>query len=218
MNKIIALIFSCIFNPIFVNAQQDSLKALVIKNIVTYHFRYALNYDLGLDMNRKLYTNRYFFEDLWPDNEKHLRIELVNSSIYYPKNNYSILHFYKKGFKIGTNEKELIIPLTSLSYDEDYLIAFDNNTKSLKFLSGNFFKNKISEDFNLNMEKPDSFIEYILINYFNYGLKGVNFLKKRKGLLLFSALTRDEKKVIIQIDSKDFDKTSLKHTQKYSLY
>lgn len=62
--------------------------------------------------------------------------------------------FFEK-FLSGENRpivefKETELLYVILSYDEDYLIAYNSSTGSIKYISGNFFTTKVSKDFDVD--------------------------------------------------------------------
>jgi hypothetical protein len=197
-----------------VNAQvlNKSVENAIVKNIVSYHFRYALEFDLNLSSDGILLSdNKMFFTELWPTNENVLKISISESDLYYPKSNYKIYSIFKRGFQIGNDSVSTYRILSSFSADDKYLIAYDEESDRIKFLSGNFFKSLISGDFDLALQRPDSFYDYLKIRSYNLECKDIKFKQFKKNEVYFSAYSESLKEnVLLIVGKKDFDSVSFK--------
>lgn len=187
----------------------DSISSLVSKNIISFHFRYALDYDLFVKKDLLL-TEKHFFEDFWVGSNKKLNLEQKKIELKYPVLEFNLFQVWKKHFQFSNDSITRQIIVSSLPYDELYLVAIGN--KTIKFISGNFFKTRIAEDFNLNEKVPDSFTAYLSLKYYN--IKPVYIRYKRKFNNKIYYLTKsglDGNEFIISVDTRDYDLTQIEH-------
>ncbi len=78
----------------------DSLnRDLLVKNIISYHFKYTPDFELHIKNGNLLENNSYFFYDLWPKPKDSLIMEIENVNVDYPKPNYKIYHVIKRGIQ-----------------------------------------------------------------------------------------------------------------------
>jgi hypothetical protein len=218
--RFIFLLIGLLFFCFIIKAQglNDRQKKLVIRNIISYHFRYAINYDLGLSANNVLKGEKYFFNEFWPDEKNRLEIDVESPVLTYPIPHYQLYRIINK-FKFYSDSLIHFRNMHSFHFDENYLIAVDSNTGTIKFLSGNFFLSPIASDFNLIKNSPASFLEYLKIRFFNIKPINIKFIKKKGGAMLFSAHSSIvDQEVILLIDEKDFENTSLRYLKKSFLY
>jgi hypothetical protein len=65
------------------------------------------------------------------------------------------------------------------SFNNYFLLALDEQKREIKFISGQFFRNPISSDFNLDFNNPNSFIEYLRLKTFYLQTKDFVFVKRK---------------------------------------
>jgi len=210
MMKIKGLLYFISFSAIFFELQGQNLSEqeldVITRNILSYHFRYALNYDLNLKSDKVLQGNNYFFNDLWPKENQKLRLDVLQSELKYPVGAFNIFTIKKRNFQIGNDSISISKNLTSLVADDIYLIAFDSLNQNVKFISGNFFLSSIQSDFDLHIANPKSFINYLMLRTFNWSLENIEFMRIKKGKLEFKGFSKYLKEnVHIEVDAKDFD-------------
>ena len=138
--KVSFLIFMSLLICCIANAQviDEMSKNLIIKNIISYHFRYAKRFELKLINNDVLEDKTHFFNDLWPTENNNLDIEVENININYPINQYNFYHIIKRGYRFLSDSTRGSFDFVSFSFDQDYLVAVSNINGYIKFLSGNF--------------------------------------------------------------------------------
>ena len=192
---------------------------VITRNILSYHFRYALNYDLNLKSDQLIQNGDYFFDELWPGDDQNLKLDVAPSKLQYPIKGVVIYELTKKGFQIGTDSIRISKKLTSFEADDIYLVAIDVSDKELKFISGNFFQSSIQDDFILNIKQPETFINYLTYRTFNWSTENIEYRNTKKGTLIFTAYSQYLKEYIrIEVDEADFDKVKVLRQKKKVTY
>ncbi len=90
------------------------------------------------------------------------------------------------------------------SNSELFLVAIDQRTFQVVYISGNFFQSRISRYFNLHNEVE--LLNYLQLKLFAYGVSSVRAIGRNK-YELFSELLK--KKIIVVIDEADKDLVSV---------
>ena len=127
------------------------------------------------------------------------------------------------------NEKENIILSKDMGgiFNKYYLIALQQqeglstsiSTKfdtvelkyTIKFISGDFYLNRINNDFDLDPKKPESFFEYIKFKTFDIQTQNIIFLRKKGKQLIFGAYSgKYDKNVNVIIKATDAEKILIK--------
>ncbi len=194
---------------------EPKLKDMAVSNLISYHIRYALEYDLGIEDQYLARNENYFFDKLLSC-ERELMVELRKTELTYPIEGYNLYHFWKRGFRFKRNDSIVSYSMSSLYYDDDYLVAYNSSSDDIKFISGNFFKTKVSNDFNLDKKKPNSFIKYIQMKFFNVRPVDIAYTKTKKGRMLFSAKSQlDGRYITFIVSMQDFDDITIQYAKKY---
>ncbi len=214
MNKLLFVVIVLLTGVNRLNAQMlDSIsETKIVHNILSFHYRFSLSYDLQLDGNDLLQSDeKLFFMDLWPTIGNKLKIRIEKSSISYPIKDYLIYSVYKKGFQMGNDSISSYRLLTSLLADEYYLIAHNMVSGKLKFLSGNFFKSTIASDFELDIKKPETFYDFLKIKFYNFNVNDIKFNFNKRDKMYFTAYSQLSKiNIILIVDKRNFDAVSIK--------
>jgi hypothetical protein len=198
---------------------KDSHRETIAKNILSYHFRYALDYDIGIRNENILGNDEYFFEQYWLCGERDLYFEIEELPAKYPLPNYRLYKILKRGFRIGDDESRCLYTMSSFDADDNYLIAYDKEIDTIKFLSGNFFISPIANDFYLDISNPTSFKDFLWIKLFNWKASQIQFLKKRRRKILFEAFSDlIKERILIEINSEDFDDLKVLRTSRKIVY
>lgn len=182
---------------------------LIKNNITSYHTRNVLNHVLGLDNNGFLdFEETFTFDKFILHDSLIFKIKPLFDSAYF-YSGYKLYSVEKQGFRF-INEKGLLVSYNRShpysSCNELYMFGIDSITKRVNFISGEFFKHRISQDFNLNIKKPQSFIKYLKFKLFNYQISTVKYLKKEKNKLVFQAFSNCRNSTVkIFVDLEDFD-------------
>jgi hypothetical protein len=212
-NKFFLVFMACIFSLCELRAQELNSQQLdfISRNILSYHFREALNHEINLKSDRILADTRYFFDELWPKENQDLKLDVFVNSLVYPVNEFKLYTINKKGFQIGNDSIRIYRTLSSFQADEIYLVAYNPSNGKLKFISGNFFQSSIESDFNLDIGKPSTFNEYLILRTYNWGAKDIEFYCKKKKKLIFKAYSQYLKdKIFIEVDRANLDQVNVK--------
>lgn len=203
----IATVLSSIIFPAYSQTPLDSLKDLVSRNIIAFHVRKAKPFELGLAQNEMIATNRLFFVEIWPSKDYQLNAKWEKIDISFPNSEQTLYHVTLQPYIFtnrNTGNVSMGFDFPQFSYDHDYLVAI-NKKNEIKFLSGNFFKTPISQYYNLKKDVPESFIEYLKISLFNVSPQKIKYQKRKKHYLLFTAVTKDNVKMVLSVHEKNFD-------------
>lgn len=202
------LLVNILFLSHNVSAQNidDKKLDIISKNIMSFHFRFALDYDLDLRSDKVLSGKFLFFEKLWLDKDKDLKLKYFYSELTYPLNDFRLFEIRKRRFQIGNDSTRISYQLSSLKADEIYLVAINTKNDEIKFISGNFFLSSIKEDFDLNIENKESFNYYVKVRTHNWLTDNIKYEKTRKGKIIFNAYSKFlGRAIFVKIDKNDFD-------------
>ena len=181
-------------------------RMMISRNIMSYHYRFAMNYDLNLSSDGVLQNDDFFFEELWPTDEKPLDFDIVESELAYPEKGYAVYQIHKKGYGIGNDSVRIFTHLSSLKFDDDYLIALNKEEGKIKFISGNFFKSKIADDFDIDVSNIDSIVSYLRWRLYHTKPESIIYDGKKNGYLCFKVgIEGAKKKLVVDISETDFD-------------
>ncbi|SKA47180.1 hypothetical protein SAMN04488128_108124 [Chitinophaga eiseniae] len=165
------------------SAQSLDRKNLTIleHNIISYHIRNAVPADLPVGKNDVLFPNgKPLFQQLMPINGKlRIVIEPYKGNIKYPDADYQIFTILLPGFKYDlADSTSYSVHLLGFPFDENYLVAYNHKNCSIKYISGNFFKSRVAEDFNLNPENIASFNDYLMLRCYNMLPDSISYNRK----------------------------------------
>lgn len=203
--KLILLLTMCSFNlsgPL----PEDLVKQLE-HNILAYAM---VNYGyLGVDKFGNLETKEPLFEKFFLDETKSLNLNFQESSnIEYPVDGYRVFIVSNPKRSILVNDSIIVtnaFPLPNTNRNsEDYLIAFNDTSSDLKFLSGELYRSIIGPDFGEGKQAAE---EVLRIKYYHYDLTKIKFKRERNGYYLFRAYSevRNEKlKFKVDVDYLDY--------------
>lgn len=215
---LIQILFALAFKVQAQDLKSEQLD-IITRNILSYHFRYALNYDLNLKSDKVIEDGNYFFNNLWPKEGQNLKLDILASSLQYPLEGFAVYKIMKRGFQIGNDSVRISMKLTSFQADDVYLLAVDTHNKELKFISGNFFQSSIQDDFDLNIELPETFIEYLAYRTFNWSTEKIRYNRTKKDILIFNAYSQYLKgEIQIVVDRSDFDQVRVQTRKKRVTY
>ncbi len=211
------IILVLILSPLLAKSQEidEEQKSLVIRNIMSYHFRYAQQFELNLLNDNVFEGSSPFFERMWPSTLNTLELEVENSSIHYPSNKYRVYHIIKRGFTFSKDSTTTTYTNISLSFDRDYFVAINIENRRVKFISGNFFLSPIASDFPLDVTKPESFFNFLKIRYLNLGVADLKYHGQHNENLIYHAYSKLAKaKIVLTVDESNFDNTQWKFSSK----
>lgn len=200
--------------PNLIEAQSnDSLiKEEVVKNMLVYHIRYCADSEIGLSKGGFLAEKNKFFYDRIINNSYCLNITINNDSsiLKYPLEGYFLFNVLKPSFRFEKDTISQFIKLGSFSFDEKYLIAYNPSTKDIKFISGNFFLSRISEDFNLGTTFSQTWNDYLRMRLYKYSIEKFEYLFQNDNFIILKGYSQ-KRKFDIKIDKKDLDLIIVKY-------
>jgi len=176
----ISFFFLFHFNVI---SQTSFIKENFSKNILLFNI-HQLNYIenridkenfLKSRVNRRRFDNSYF---ITPQGME-MDISIVKyDSVIYPIEGFELFTVIKDRYKYIKGEVLYLKGWNYLNNDKFYLVAYKESSNKILFISGNFFKDRISRDFDLDFDKPSSFYPYIKLKCFQYQIDDICFYKK----------------------------------------
>lgn len=183
---------------------------LIEKNMTIYRI-YHKGYEIsGRSIDIAYALNKYLL-----DKGEHYDVNIIKLDSLQkkcPKKHIELYvidnNFYSKISE--TSDSKKIVSFTHrMPYENllerKILIGYDKSSKETIFISGNIFKNCISQDFNLDIKNNASFIVYLEFKLFNYDLNNIRFIKQKKGYLIFEAYSKTLNDVVdIKINLSNF--------------
>ncbi|MGN7819740.1 hypothetical protein ACTJJB_06390 [Chitinophaga sp. 22536] len=166
--------------------------ALVLQNIISYHIRYAVEGDLSVGSDGMLNPfSKSIFQKLMPvDGQLETEITPYNGALLYPDRDYQLFAVHLPGFKtIHPNGMSTTVRLHAFRFDDDYLIAYNRKNTTIKYISGNFFKSPVTRDFELDINRPESFFPYLELRCYSMQPGHISFLRKDEKGLYFNVYT-----------------------------
>lgn len=162
----LVFLFLGINNTISGQYLDSESRILLENNIISYHIRNAVEGDLPIGSNGVLTPSENpIFKKLMPVNGKlRLIIEPYKGKIRYPDGDYQIFSVQLPGFKYDLADSTAYsVSMLGFLFDENYLVAYNARNSSMKYISGNFFKSRVAEDFDLSLENVTSFHDYLML-------------------------------------------------------
>ncbi|MEO6850773.1 MAG: hypothetical protein ABI203_12100 [Mucilaginibacter sp.] len=213
--KKLFLIFSLLAGTSACFAQSDSTKVKELiynrmyKNIAAYYINYAVKVRSGLkhgflDQDDKY----YFFDRSLPERGWTLDMEITLLDWKYPVDGYRVYQIKLNGLRFSSDTSVWRIANKGVSQVEqspsNYNLICVNEMGSIKFISGRFFIHDVSEDFKLNNNNPESYLEYLKYKTFEDQVGQITFLKRKGKKLIFSGYSDlYQYKVRLTVDPKN---------------
>lgn len=187
--------------------------ALIAHNIISYHIRYAVDADASIIIPPGRIP---IFQLLMPVDDK-FEVELTpyKGKEDYPIKGYQLFSIYLPD--LAYLQKSEIVKsrkLLGFPFDENYLVAYNSKDSAIKYISGNFFKSSIAEDFNLNNSDPSSFFKYLKLRCYNLLPDAISFIKKDNSGLYFtihSTITNSSLEAFVGYDDHEVIKVLQKN-------
>lgn len=187
------------------------------RNVIAYHLRYAMDYELDVRDNTNLLkkNSNYVFDKLLVGDTLDLNATKIN--LAYPDSSYVVYEFYLKGFNYltPTGRRLKLNIFESFNCDNYYIVAFNNLTGNVKYISGNFFLNEIAHDYSLTSGdvKTKKFVEFLRLKTYKYQIDDISYLKKKGSSLVFEGYSMClNRNVLLEVDVDNIDlvKVSIK--------
>ncbi len=194
----------------------------IMKNILTYRL-----YEYFSGNSIKNYDIRiYNFEDIdkmIPKNSCNFiySYEKVETLIF-PDTNYILYNFKIDMREIYCENSGTTLLRDWLNYwfDEKHLIAVRkvNDKGGVIPISGNFFVDNISSYYHFNVKDPNSFMDYLKLSTYKFGMDSITFVKRKKNNLIFCGKIPRKADILIYVDLKNKYKISYKPKCNEKLY
>ncbi|MBC9931326.1 hypothetical protein [Chitinophaga qingshengii] len=168
--------------------------SLILHNIISYHIRYAVEADLGASSKDLLAPyGEGIFQKLMPaDGQLETEIMPYNGETLYPDKTYQLFVIHLPGFKtVYPNGRAITNRLHAFRFDEYYLVAYNAKKDSIKYISGNFFKSAITQDFKLDNNAPESFFPYLRLRCHAMKPGNIIFNRRVETGLYFTIYSKD---------------------------
>ena len=187
MKTIIRIFLLFSFFPIH---SQNELEIELIddieKNILAYRISMS-----NINLNECRFGQPIDFDRLLPGKNQSLDYSFNKSNLIYSNPNV-ILYEIKTKFNFieeirlrdGRIIKDEVKFYTSdkVEFEEIFLIGYNKINKSIIYVSGSFFKNCISDNFNLNERDIKTFTPFLELKLFSYKAKNIEFKKRKKSI------------------------------------
>ncbi len=203
-------------NAIFSQKIPDSvLISELKKNVLAYRIRTDFKLVEHGDNSTRIKTELL---RLFPEKGEDLLLDVSNIPLRYPNPNidlFEVTNFNYEFSRIGSDGEIEIVNNSKEYFDSKpkvdqlsrrMLIGINRKEKSIIYVSGYFYLTKISNDFDLDMNNPDSFIQFLRLKLFNYNMNDFSFVKQRKKYLLYKGYSKaTSANYYIRVNKNDFD-------------
>jgi hypothetical protein len=170
------------------------------KNIAAFNIKYNAYSSIGLDKRTLLNSNRDFFFDAYIANYGFkFKMEIKELPQVYPLSEYKLYQIFVDGFRYVCENGDIEINkigVQGFTCSNYYLLALNEKNGAIKFISGQFFRNPIANDFRFDYNAPNSYLTYLKLKTFNLQTKDLVFYKGKGKKLLFKAYSEELKKNI----------------------
>lgn len=176
----------------------------VSKNVLAYNIRNASPELNGARPKDVLEISTEFFDWLLPDQGFNLIMNIDTSNMVYPIKTYKVYKIFIGGFEYQrgmTHTKTNAVFLRK----NHFLVAVDSNTNPsyIKYISGQLYPTRISEDFGVNINDPKSFLEYLRFRSYSNQVKSIQFKKAEDKSLIFTGYSQTMESNVRIIVKKD---------------
>lgn len=199
-----------IFFFIFISASQihaqltDWQIERISTNMDLYENRISLSDEIAIE-----YRIKRFLEIKYDSCKYDFIIEELSHE--YVDSDYKLYSIYRDG-KLCPNDTRKVIHSSTRRFDEYFLIGInqklkDGDDKKIKYFSGFFFTNNISYDYeDLDIKRPETYLDYISLRLHQYKVSDIVFDKKKGKELYFSARTIYSKnKIDLIVDTETWN-------------
>ncbi|WP_116978060.1 hypothetical protein [Chitinophaga silvatica] len=179
----------------------------VSKNLIAYHLQHASpDYNGVIALQVLTEGGLEFFDGLLPDEGQKLIMTIDTSDLKYPLSKYKVFKIFIPGFRfLDTVEKVIKVRMGIGLLTRDFLVAvaLKNEYLDIKYLSGQFYPTRISYDFNIDLDNPNSCVDYLNFRMYSYKVRDIVFYKKNRKGLLFKGYSDIEKSPVLILLPKD---------------
>jgi hypothetical protein len=179
----------------------------VYKNIAAFNIRYCSFAFNHIDVDKYFWSNSDFFYNYFmADYGFKMEMKIKKINLVYPNERFQLYEILTNGFTFladsGNIARGSIGPIST----DIYLLALNETNGDIKFISGQYFKSAISQDFKINTNEPNSLILYITMRAYVIKPQNIAFVKKRHRALIYTAFSEIyNKKVVIKLPIKNIE-------------
>jgi hypothetical protein len=140
-----------------------------------------------------------------------IKINYIRHELPIDFDGYKIFKIFNFNYKYYKIEEDRITVNTSecgfVEFSDEFIIGKKGN--NILFISGMAFNDPIARFFNLNVENPESFYDFIYLKLHNYKFSNLKFKKIKKRKLHFECSSESLSDIKIEVDLKDYDKVKV---------
>jgi hypothetical protein len=204
----LSILFLIITIHCYSQTQSEFLKNSVVKNILFYE---SQNDNIILDsmfVNSPFPTGSFFW--YLPDKDYYLDIKITPIDFKIPDTNFEIYSVFNDFTYQNYFEDKQLQLASNNGIQRKYYLVGQRNTYEIIFISGDFYLSKIAHFFNLNLNYPEHFTEFLRLKTYEYLCDNIEYLKTTKNNLVFTAYSkRYNSEVIILVNKNCFDKIEI---------
>ncbi|RFS19407.1 hypothetical protein DVR12_22495 [Chitinophaga silvatica] len=187
---------------------RDFIYNKVSKNVFVYNIRNASNSFNGAKPEDILEMGTEYYTSLLPDPGYGLIMSIDTMNLEYPIKNFKVYKIFINGFEY---EKGQVHSKTNyLFLENNFLVAIDtsdNYPGYIKYISGQFYPTRISEDFKIDLNNPSSCLDYLKFRMYIHQVDSIKFERRVKEGLIFTGYSQTKKsKVEILLKKKDLER------------
>lgn len=179
----------------------------VYKNIAAYNIRYCSFSFNHIHFNKHFFSNSDFFYNYFlADYGFKMEMKINKIDLPYPIDHFHLYEITTDGFRFLKDSGNIAIGSIGPISTDTYLLALNENNGDIKFISGQYFKSSISQDFKININEPNSLILYITMRAYVIKPLNIVFVKKRHRKLIYTAYSEIYKKnAVIKVPKKNIE-------------
>lgn len=215
--KICVILVTCFWTPSALWGQSivpimySEMKNEVEKNILIFRIRNSSYFD---NIQNEITDEKEpDFLNLIPNIGYRLKLSFSRlDSMKYPLDRYTMYSITNWNYTYVSDSNEITKQYfdRSICCNKYFLVAYDNNSGRVKYVSGQFYKSMISQDFSLNQNDPNSFCQYVTFRLFNLGVSEVKFERKLKSTLVYTGYSSElQSRIKIKVDKSNFEKIQI---------
>lgn len=201
---ILAIVF-CYSQPLkhkskekFISENNNFFYNKVLKNILIYNILQSYKNDSSLEHSYTLYTDRFFECNHLPDSGNDYILSFSpyeNMNLLYP-NKIWVKFFFSSDAVINDGVHENLVLITELCNlfppeSRKGIVVFDTSSRLLRYVSGYFFKDQISQ-FLLSLSTDTA--DFVKVRYFNFDPENVKC--ENNECTFFSPVTNKKYKIL----------------------
>jgi hypothetical protein len=183
----VLLLSTIAYSQIDSNSYYKNIYNKMYKNVAAYNIRFASYANNGAIYTPVLNDGNPFYDPFLPDTDWKLQMQIEKIDWEYPIKGFELYKVFMDGFRYTQDSTGNAKRIFSVWTDKYFLIALNKQTEDIKFISGQFFINAISDDFKVDKNNPNSFLEYLKFRIFRYQVKDIKFIKKKGNRYYYNA-------------------------------